>query len=408
MTTINAQVQAQVQAQKNVSPLTPDQILAQKQAIIKAANDNVASSDFFMSLINDIASPLYNRKTEVAAMLVAIFSKLNVVLIGEPGTAKTKLAKRVLNSLPKPSFQAILNPFSDPDDIVGPLSIKSIREEDKRVRMVDGYLPHAKVAFLDEIFKATGATLTALLSLLNERIYTEEGKIKQSTLMSVIGASNEYPTEESGALADRFALWIPIEASKSIEELLTFAMNAPQEQANKVLITPELLAASDKRIDAIIAKPTNQKQIIATIVKFKELLDKSLTSSKEGKLSDRSMVQCTRLLAASCMLRGSMDIITEDAWIFRYLSRQDEYARYYVDATQAMLKSKEFLSKIIDALSGLNINDPTQKSEIVKLSTNINKAPIHWQIELQPLLADATKGKIDINKERLFDVFKIN
>ena len=42
-------------------------------------------------------------------------------------------------------------------------------ENDLYIRQIDGYLPTAEVAFIDEIFKANSAILNALLTLLNER-----------------------------------------------------------------------------------------------------------------------------------------------------------------------------------------------------------------------------------------------
>ena len=44
-------------------------------------------------------------------------------------------------------------------------------ENDEYVRQIDGYLPTAEVAFVDEIFKANSAILNALLTLLNERLF---------------------------------------------------------------------------------------------------------------------------------------------------------------------------------------------------------------------------------------------
>ena len=61
-------------------------------------------------------------------------------------------------------------------------------ENDEYVRKIDGYLPTAEVAFIDEIFKANSAILNALLTLLNERLFDNGNKLFAVPLLCLVSA----------------------------------------------------------------------------------------------------------------------------------------------------------------------------------------------------------------------------
>lgn len=78
-------------------------------------------------------------------------------------------------------------------------------EEDKYIRQIEGYLPSASVAFIDEIFKANSAILNTLLTILNERLFDNGSMRVDVPLVCLVGASNELPeSDELDALYDRF------------------------------------------------------------------------------------------------------------------------------------------------------------------------------------------------------------
>ena len=74
-------------------------------------------------------------------------------------------------------------------ELFGPLSMRGL-ENDEYVRQIEGYLPTAEVAFIDEIFKANSAILNALLTLLNERLFDNGNKRFPVPLLCMVSTAS--------------------------------------------------------------------------------------------------------------------------------------------------------------------------------------------------------------------------
>ena len=113
---------------------------------------------------------LVERETETRLLLLAACCGEHLLLLGPPGTAKSELGRRLSALCEGGSFfERLLTRFGA-GGVVRPLSMKGL-EKDEYVRKIDGYLPTANVAFVDEIFKANSAILNSLLTILNERLF---------------------------------------------------------------------------------------------------------------------------------------------------------------------------------------------------------------------------------------------
>ena len=168
------------------------------------------------NLITAISSGLFEREHIVANVLLAVIAGQSVFLYGVPGTAKSLIARRIsLAFKDAKHFEYLMQRFSTPDEVFGPVDIKELKEG-RYIRKIEGYLPSANFAFLDEIFKSSPAILNTLLTIINEKIFRNDGKDVKVPLHALIAASNETPAQRSGleALYDRLNMRLLVEPLK--------------------------------------------------------------------------------------------------------------------------------------------------------------------------------------------------
>ena len=168
-----------------------------------------------------------------------------------------------------------------------------------------GKLPDSHIVFLDEIFKASDGILNALLTALNERRYTNEGKTIHIPTISFFSASNEIPNfanpEEKilKPLYDRFELKVVTEYVEDRDARLTIlkqkqAAQGTAQNPSAVISLAELQAMQDEVLQVRVPDQVN------------ELMDDVLCELR-GKgihISDRKYFNYAPIAQAKAWLSG--------------------------------------------------------------------------------------------------------
>lgn len=186
-------------------------------------------------LIEWMSQSVYEKEQIIAIALLCAIAGENMFLLGPPGTAKSMVASRLKMVFKDgKSFDYLMSRFSTPDEIFGPISISQLKNEDKYERLTNGYLPEADVVFLDEIWKAGPSIQNTLLTVINEHIFHNGGRVIRTPMKVLIAASNELPAKDEGleALWDRFLMRM---VSNCIESDTVFFKML---KSNDVLLSP--------------------------------------------------------------------------------------------------------------------------------------------------------------------------
>ena len=249
-------------------------------------------------------SKFFERENEVEGILVALLSRQHMLMIGPAGTAKSALSSELSKIIEGSSyFQWLLTKFSTPEEVFGPLSLKGL-EQGVYQRIITSKMPEANIVFLDEIFKANSAILNSLLTLINERLFYNNGSPVQVPLMSVIGASNEYPEEEEGldALFDRFLLRYEIDFIADETNFVSMLKAADQTIQMPFMTMEELL-----HLQIFTERVVIPDEVYKALSKIRvELRDEGI------RPSDRRFKQSLGVLQAKAMINQRQVVQIDD------------------------------------------------------------------------------------------------
>jgi MoxR-like ATPase len=263
----------------------------------------------------ELGAEILEREDVVRSMVLALIAGEHVLLLGPPGTAKSRLASSLCGRISGASyFYVCLNRFSLPDEVFGPLRLSALRE-DRFERNTGGMLPEAEVAFVDEVFKSNSAVLNGMLPILNERVYKNGASSATVPLQMAVCASNEMPEdrEELGALYDRLLLRhlvVPVRDERGFEAILLGRTQGTDVRTTVTLAEIALAREEAARVD--ISGVVSQVSEIR-----RDLLEKGIEPSV------RRFDRGCGLVRASAYLAGRGEANEEDLSPLRHVLWED-------------------------------------------------------------------------------------
>ena len=207
--------------------------------------------DKMLAVISDVNAQVAEREELVELIAIALLTRKNLFILGAPGQAKSYAINAFRSRITGArQFERLLSKQTDEEQLFGRLDLSSLipgavpesvleqddvyqnlrfnlecavngqREDNpetfQSIRTATekletyraavsalhsgepavqtaGKIPEADICFLDEIFKCNDGVLNSLLTALNERKYTNEGRTYPIPTISFFAASNEIP-----------------------------------------------------------------------------------------------------------------------------------------------------------------------------------------------------------------------
>jgi MoxR-like ATPase len=291
---------------------------------------------------DDLARPFIERGEQAKLITIALMTREHLVMIGEPGTAKSALVRRAAELLNAKFFIYLLTKYTEPSELFGPIDVLALKNGVFK-RITEGRLLEAEITFLDEIFNANSGILNTLLSIINERVVYDQTQI-HVPLWSLFAASNNIPEDrELQALYDRLLLR---DFVKPIDETLWTQM------IKKGL---ELEYNPDKPEKKYSLEQFKKIYQLLPTIDFSNVMQKLpkllvMAHEKGISISDRRKGKILKIIAANALVSGRTYATEEDLLILKNIlaNTPDEYNTISTILTETLKTPEKYLHELIE------------------------------------------------------------
>lgn len=274
-------------------------------------------------LIEELNHDVFEKEEITRLTLLSAIAGESVFLLGAPGIAKSLIARRLKFAFQNGnSFEYLMNKFSTPDEIFGPISIKKLKEEDKYERLTKNYLPSSNIAFLDEIWKAGPSIQNTLLTILNEKKYRNGEQETNCNIYGMIAASNELPEKNQGleALWDRFLIRYIVDGiseKENFNRMITGNLKSYDDN-----VTPDLKIKNEEIEDwSKLIDVVNVPEEVLNVIHFLRYQIQEYNGKNEKEeiyISDRRWRKIIRFLRTSAFLNDRKSVDLMDCFLISF------------------------------------------------------------------------------------------
>lgn len=350
---------------------------------------------------------LVERHVEIDLIFCCWIARVHPLFIGPAGIAKSQLVDGLIEHVGDdiPVFTRLLAKDTPSEEVLGPPNLKAL-EEGSWERVIEHKIQTAVMAFLDEVFKCNSTVLNALLKIINERIFENNGTKIKVPLDMLVGASNELPGHDRDDLAafrDRFGICKmvdPVRTDQGKLDVLGIQMErlgrGGEPDPDRPIIMYEELTVIQSAVSQVIV-PDPVREAYVTLHRKAEA--ENLT------VSLRRMFEGLKVAMAKAVLRGSDTLASEDLAVFQHVLWTDPddvglaYDLTLEFAGQAAKKAKKLrveFEPIVQELNELKPQIPTDGQISQELAGSFARV----NMLLKNLDGRVEKAREDANDER--------
>lgn len=374
--------------------------------------------DALIQIEEELNDMYEERKEEIKSLLLSVIAGKHTVLIGPSGTGKSELCNEFFSRITDSKrFSHLLNKTSDPSEVLGTVSLSKL-EEDKFERNTKNKLPECEFAFLDEIFKSNSPTLNGLLSIINERVFYNGDSTMNCPLISLVGASNEFPESDESleALYDRFTFKHIVRYLKDSSARLNMIKNYIQK------VNP--LMKKNTSTTYISLEDLNHVRELGKVVTISSSIATKLNqivAHLKGEniiVSDRKINWCIDVIKANCVLSGRVEatesdlsplrhvLWNEDTEIEKVNEIVDKYAKTTTEEIETFKKSaEEEFNLLLNAFNEAKEKDSTHAYTTLTTTQNEFYQKLEILKDKKEQISNSLKDK-SITKETFEKWFK--